>query len=99
MTWGVGLTHIEIRRVMTCGAEGKPLEGVGGRTNELGGTQLLSAEVTGRCGNGTVLGSRNARRSVEEPCAGEPHARFCEGVAPRKSQGRLYSTLYEDYDK
>ena len=83
---------------MTRKVEIKPLEGVSGRTNELGGTQLLSAVVTRRCENGTVLGSRNARRSVEEPCAGEPHARFCEGVAPRKSQGRLYSTCAKKAD-
>ena len=39
-----------------------------------------------------VLGSRNASRLVEELYAGDPHVQFCEGVAPRKWQGRLYST-------
>ena len=70
----------------------EPLEGVSDRTNEPGGTHLLSAVITGRCGNGTVLGSRNASRLVEELYAGDPHVQFCEGVAPRKWQGRLYST-------
>ena len=46
-----------------------------------------------------ALGSRNASRLVEELYAGEPHVQFCEGVAPRKWQGRLYSTHVSNYDK
>jgi len=68
---------------MTCGAEMRPLEGVGDRTNEHGETQLLSTEVTRGCGNGIVFSSRNASRLVDEPYAGDLLVRFCEGVAPR----------------
>ena len=55
----------------------EPLEGVSDRTNEPGGTHLLSAVITGRCGNGTVLGSRNASRLVEELYAGDLHVQLC----------------------
>ena len=54
--------------------------------------------VTRRCGNEIGLGSSNARRFVDEPYAGDPHVRFCEGVAPRKWQGRLYSTCAKKAD-
>ncbi len=39
------------------------------------------------CVNEIEISSSNASRLVDEPYAGKPHVRFCEGVAPRNCRG------------